>query len=208
MTWVELDEVKQEGGIGVGSNGMISETRDDDLLTRLINAAQARLEKDTDRKFDVSANTTRYFRIGDSVIDRTLWLDRDLCAINSITNGNGDTISSDQYVTEPRNYAADGVPIYGITLKASSGAVWQWASDADGDQIAISGKWGYSASPDEDCKETLIQLVLWVYRLRNSQQSDNDRPIVTGDGTVLLPMQMPQFVKEFVARRRFKAVRY
>lgn len=199
MAWTDVATVKAEANI--------TNTNDDTLLTRLLAAAQARLEKDTGRKFDVSTNTTRYFKVNRDVTGRMLWLDRDLCAIDSITNANGVVVTSDQYVTEPRNYATDGIPIYAITLLPSKGIVWQWKTDVEGDQIAISGKWGYSQTPDADCIETLIQYTIWLYR-RKDAGADSDRPILAGDGSVILPAKLPDFVQGFIKRRRFRAVRY
>jgi hypothetical protein len=199
MTWATLAQVKEEA--------KITNTNDDALLTRLLAAAQARLEADTDRLFDVSVNTTRYFRINRDVIGRTLWLDRDLCAINTITNGNGVVVTSDQYVTEPRNYAADGYPIYAITLTAYSGVVWQWMTDPDVDQIAVSGKWGYTSTPTAEAIEALIQYAIWLYR-RKDATGDSERPLLAGDGTILLPSHIPDFVKVFIESYRFRQIRY
>lgn len=189
--------VKVEAGIPVAT------TADDDLIDDLIDAAQKRMEIDCDRVFAASTNTTRYFHPENDVTGRTLWLNRDLASVATVTNGDGTLVTSGQYMVEPKNAVADGLPIYALTLYGNSGVVWTWSSDPDQDQIAVSGKWAYSESADVDVVETLIKLVIWLYRSKDSgNQGDGDRAFMLADGVIILARQLPDFYKSFVARRR------
>lgn len=131
----------------------ITGSGDDALIAALVTAAQAAIDQYFLRTFEASANTTRYFDAQRDVSGRRLLLDRDLCAINSVTNGNGSTVTSSQYVTYPRN----DTPYYAIQLLSSSGIAWEWEDDPEG-AIAVSGKWAYS----ETAPVTVVQLTKWL----------------------------------------------
>jgi len=73
---------------------------DDLLIGDLIDSAQEAIDNYTHRTFEASADTTHYF--DDDNLDGdgdTLILDGDLCAITSITNGDGDTVTTSDYKT-------------------------------------------------------------------------------------------------------------
>lgn len=150
----------------------ISGSGDDALLTTLIAGAQDAIDLYYLRTFEASANTTRYFDAVRAVHGRRLLLDRDLCAINSITNGDGTTVTSDQYTTYPRN----DTPYYAIDILGSSGINWTFDEDPEG-AIAISGKWAYSTS----APAAVVHLCKWlasvIYRGKDNVLSTGDTPI-------------------------------
>ena len=114
----------------------LSGSGDDALLSTLITAAQAAIDLHFLRTFEASANTTRHFDASRDVSGRRLNLDRDLCAVNSVTNGDGTTVTTAQYTLLPRN----DTPYYAIQLLSSAGISWTYEDDPEG-AIAISGKW-------------------------------------------------------------------
>lgn len=174
-------------------------TGDDALLDALLLAAQAFIEgpMGAQRVFEASGDTTRYFDAVRDVCGRTLTLDRDLAAITSVVNGDGATIASSEYVTEPRNSA----PYYALTLKAGGNAVWQWTTSPE-NAIAITGKWAYSTTAPEKVKQWMREIVAYLYRRRDSS-GDADRPLLTGDGVTILPGMLPRKVTlELMAERR------
>lgn len=173
--------------------GGIKGQSDDALIEALITEAQAWIDAHTNRTFEASADTTRTFDAFADVGGLTLFLDRDLAAITSVTNGDGTTVTSGQYVTEPRN----DTPYYGLTLLRSSALTWLQEDDGDNeDAIAIVGKWAYSTEAPNDIKRACIQLAAFFYRSRDAGP-DQDRTIIV-DGMVITPGRIPREVTELL----------
>jgi hypothetical protein len=179
-----------------------TDTTDDLLLTDCLTRAQAMIDSATSRRFEAAADSTRTF---DGVVDvsrggRTLWLDGDLCALTSITNGDGGSVTPVQVVSEPRN----STPYYALTLKASSGLVWTYETDPE-DAISVTGRWAYSVTPPADIEQACIRLAAWLYRQKDSS-ADLDRPVVSADGATLMPAQVPADVQAILKLYRRVAV--
>ena len=168
------------------------ETADDALLADLLVRAQQAIDTYCARTFEASVDSTRYFDAERDVDGYRLLLDTDLCAITSVVNGNGETIASTDYVTEPRNRT----PYYAIILKASKGNVWEYDDDPE-NAIAITGKWAYSITAPADITHACIRLAAFMYRQKDSQ-SDVDRPLITGDGVTILPSALPRDVQQLL----------
>jgi len=186
MSYITKTEFKAYRGI--------SGTGDDDLIDDLIAGAQKKVDNYCHRTFEASADTTRYFDAVDDVDGYTLFLDSDLCAITTITNGDADgtEILSTQYVTEPRN----DTPYYAIKLLASSGLAWEYEDDHE-NAISIEGRWAYSTTADDLIKKVMYRLVAYYYDQRKNA-ADLDRPIVTGQATVL-PSKLPSDIADDLA---------
>jgi hypothetical protein len=180
----------------------ITETTDDDLLARYITLAQRIIDAPrplgTGRTFLAAADTTKYFDapwdLGDinDPDSPGLLLDlrnRDLCAITSITNGDGVVIPSSAYVTEPR----DTTPYYAIRLKRGGAYIWTWSGDNPEEAIAIVGRWAYSATPSADIQQLALRLVVWLYKARDDAGFDHD--IRTEDGLTILGAKMPRDIR-------------
>lgn len=158
---------------------------DDSLLNDLISRAESIIESYTGRKFAASGITGRYFDALEDVDEYTLYLDQDLAGITVIVNGDGTEISSNEYVTEPRNET----PYYGIKIKASTCKYWTYSIDPE-NSILVSGYWGYSQTPPEDIQHATIRLASWLYNQRETSL-DADRPMVTPEGVTILPAKLP-----------------
>lgn len=160
----------------------ISDTTDDTLLAALIAQAQSIIERFVGRVFEASADTTRTF---DAVLDvdgLDLWLDKDLAAITSITNGDGTVLTTAQYTVEPRN----STPYFAIHLLPSSSLYWQYNSTTDDAENAISivGKWAYSESAPAGIVRACEELTVLLYKQRDSS-SDLNRTVIAGNATIL-----------------------
>jgi len=167
-------------------------TEDDTLLTALIARAQAQIEMHTRRVFQSTANSTRYFTVGEDTDGRVLSFDDDICSIATVTT-NADstaptTVSSTQYVKLPRNEA----PYYGIRLKDSESVDWEYTDDPV-DGITVSGKWAYSTTPPADIKNACIRLSAYYYRLKDSQLFDVQA--VPEAGVITVPQGIPRDVQ-------------
>lgn len=141
----------------------ISGSGDDTLITTLVTAAQAAIDLYFLRTFEANANTTRYFDALRDVSGRRLMLDRDLCSINSVTNGDGTTVTSSQYTTLPRN----DTPYYALEIKGSSGINWRWESDPEG-AIAVSGKWAFSTTAPSSVAYLCTWLAAEMYKMKDN----------------------------------------
>ena len=158
MAYVTLDDVRTHGDFSA------SDTVDNGRLEALIPSAQAAIDAWCKTTFEVSSDDTKYFDAVDDTDKLTLYLTGRhgyewLAAITSITNGDGTTVTSDQYVTEPRNQ----FPVYAITLKSSSNISWTYTTDSE-NAIAIEGRWGYSTTVPDSIQLACIMLVLHWYR--------------------------------------------
>lgn len=169
----------------------------DTHLTNLIARVQAAIDRYCHRSFEASADSTRYFDAvkdvghGDGSVDdaeamRTLYLDEDLCAITSITNGDGATIASSKYITLPVNRT----PWYAIRLRIDSDVAWTYDTTPE-KAIAIVGKWSYSTAAPDDVVHVTLRLTAWIYKQVENYQPGLDRPVVSPDGVMLLPANWP-----------------
>lgn len=175
----------------------ISGSGDDTLIGDLITAAGQSINTYTDREFKPTGDTSRTFDADRDVEGRTLYLDEDLASITSITNGDGTTVSSSQYTTEPRNET----PYHAIRLLGSASVSWTYDNDPE-DAITVTGKWGWSTSPPGDVVQATRILTAYYYSQRD--RNEFDAQLVPGV-SVTLPGGMPKAVREILKRYR-KAV--
>lgn len=153
----------------------ISATSDDDLLDALILRAEAIIETQTGRTFASGADATRYYGDGDFV-GNTLYVDEDLCAITTITNGDGVEVTA--YKTVPRNRT----PYHAIVLDEG---LW-----VEGDaEIEVTGRWAFSQQVPATIAHVAIRLAAWLYRQKDNH-ADLDRAVVVNDMTIL-PTKLP-----------------
>ena len=168
----------------------VSETNDDSLLDSLISASQKMIDNYAGRTFEASEDSIRYFDAGLDVDGALLWLDHDLCAITTITNGDGTDIELTDYITEPRN----SLPYYAIRLKRTSGKIWTHASSGDSENvIAVEGRWAYGTTVPDDVKHACVRLAAYLYRQKDNA-GDLDRAVIAGNSTIL-PAQIPSDIK-------------
>lgn len=191
MTYTTLTEVKSYLGI------TSTDATDDALLSDFIAKAEKMIETRCKRILYAPTDTTRYFDALRDVSDdfRTLYLDHDLCAITSVTNGDSTSVTSTQYATEPRNYK----PWYALRLKDNASISWTY-NDSPENAITIVGRWAYAASVPEDIRGVATRLTAYLYRQKdNSSDSTADRPVMSPSGVVLLPTKLANDFYEVTA---------
>ena len=160
-------------------------TSDDDLLTDLIGAAQDAIDKITGETFEAAKNTDKKFDAIENVEGRLLRFGEFCASIDEVTNGDGVEVTSSEYVTVPANKP----PYYAIKLLASAGKSWTYVTDPE-NAITVSAKWAYTATPEAHIKQACKRLVAWLYRQKDTS-GEYDRPLLTGDGNVLMPSSIP-----------------
>lgn len=163
---------------------------DSDLIDEIIQRASGLIDSYCGRNFDVAsdiADATRYFDPLEDVLGQILYLDRDLAAITSVTNGNGVAVAASDYVTLPQG-STDG-QWYGIKLKDASGLTWTYTGDHE-QSIAIVGKWTYSVTTPDVITHACLRLSQWIYKMRSSD-AVSDNPIVMTSGLTIMPGKLP-----------------
>jgi hypothetical protein len=163
------------------------------VLDTFISQAQAEIERVTSRKFETSTATRTYGR--DAIApDGVLWLDDDLLDVDTLTNGDGSTISGSEYVLLPRNES----PKYGIKLKSSA----SWAFSTDG-EIAVAGDWGFSAAAPADVKRLCMRLA-WFYWMKRGTTGETQ---TLDGGGILSASEYPEDIKNALKRLTRRTVR-
>jgi hypothetical protein len=170
MPYCTLSELKTY----VGATG----TADDTILQDCIARATALINIATNRVFEAPVDATRYFYVGEDTSGTFLVFDADLCAVTSITNGDGTAVTA--YLTLPRNET----PYYGVRLKSGG-----WNGDIN-HPITVVGRWAYSVVAPLDVVQAAVRLAAWLYRQKDTN-ADLDRPVVSPDGATLMPSKLP-----------------
>lgn len=187
MSYITVEEAKDYIG-GISGGG------DDVLLEALIDSAVAYIEGETGRVFKVSSDASKTFDAHLDVAGPVLYLgEQDLCAITSITNGDGVAVASDEYVTEPRRVT----PYYAIRILSSADKSWTYSTDPE-DAISISGRWGYSTTPPNDIIQACYDLVKALYRSRDANVEGGN--VIISGGVVIQPADVPNITRRILAR--------
>lgn len=130
--------------------------------------AEAFIDSETGRNFkaDTSASARRF-----RGTDKKLLVIDDCVEITKVEKANdhwGDsltTISSDDYILQPRNHSAEGIPIKGIFYKHGF-----WGIGEGGlENHKITAKWGYSVDPPDDIVFAATILAAGLYSANRSE---------------------------------------
>lgn len=184
MAYISIRDLADELGI--------TGDEDDFLLASAIDDAQSVIEAHTHRRFQVEADTTRYFTYGRDTDGRTLYLDEDLCQITTVTNGDGVVVAASSYVVIPRNRP----PWQEIKLKNSANLFWTYEDDYE-DAISVIGRWGWSTEPEANIQRICKRLAVFFYRSKDSQVFD--MTAFTEGGTARINRRIPSDVIEMLA---------
>lgn len=171
----------------------ISETTDDVLLEDIIDGCKSIIDGQLGMTFEAATNTSRTFDAIRDVDGYDLLLDYPLCSINSITNGDGTTVTTAQYTTEPRN----STPYFRIRLLSSTGILWTYVTNPE-NAITVSGKWAYSTTVPTDVAFLTRLLAQHFYRQRDNA-GELISTVITG-GTTVLPANLSDQVMKLAKR--------
>ena len=178
MAYATLEELKKQLGIDPDN------VEDNLILTSLLSAATVEIDTRTGRTFSADENVARTFDCSaPTVAGRYLYLDMDLAAIVSITNGDGDDLDPSDY-----RLLWDGPPHAVVDMLPSSGKAWT-STDYPEDAISIVGTWCYQPTVPDDIKQSCIEIAEFDYR-RRENGADFDRTVFTGTAT-LGPVSIP-----------------
>lgn len=146
----------------------ISGASDDTLLDWLADGAAAFVERYCGRSFvDAAAQTVKVLPEYPNLLGkykRTLLIKSDdIVSITTVVNGDGVTVSSDDYTLHP----LDGPPYYRIELHADSGLRWWRGSDGAG-VVTLTCTTGFAENVPDDIFLAILKLMSHEYRARSS----------------------------------------
>ena len=176
----------------------ITSTADNTIINSLILEAQAWFERETGRQLE-SASETHYFDPEIDVEGDTLFVDKDLLEVTSITLNDGTTFGASDYVLEPRNES----PKYAIKIRSDSAQSWDY-EDYHENSVTIVGTWGYSTAAFNDIKLALKEMVTYLYYERET--SFFDVQVIPGEA-IVVPQGFPRRALRAVISHRRHLVR-
>lgn len=133
-TWLTtLSKVRSDLSKGGGD----FPTTDDDDLARMINDAGDIISRETNRDFVPIRETREFDARGENITSRDLFMPLDdLVEVVTLTNGDGTTISSSDFLLRPSNI----YPKHSIVLKSSASITWVFTDDWE-EAITLDGYW-------------------------------------------------------------------
>jgi len=170
---------------------------DDALLTNLLDQACTAIDSHCQRTFSASADSTRYYTVGQDTRGPDLYLDEDLCAITSVTNnaddGSGGTALTEgtHYIGLPRNKT----PYHVLHLLSSADTYWTYTYDAEAG-IAVVGRFAYSTTAPNDIIHATERLVGYYFRQKDSQVFDVTA--IPDAGVITVPVGIPADVERLL----------
>jgi len=171
MAYATLAQIKQYLGI--------TATSEDALLTRLIDAASAAIDRYTGRRFTASTATRTILR--EQIVRDVFFLPDDLRSLTQIVTDEGDTLL-------PSDFVPFYPPVRLLRVKADAPA-WSIEYTAD-----VTGQWGFAAAPPDDIVQTCVRLASWMYRSKDAQVFD-----VTGqEGLNALSTRLPRDIAQML----------
>ncbi len=174
--------------------GLATSATDDAIIDDLITQASRLIDRLTGRTFYARAET-RYY---DTPRCAELWLDDDLLTVTTLTNGDGTTLTTADYIEKPGNTK----PTYALKIKAISNKVWTTAASGDGEGvIAVAGTWGYSATAPADIEAACREMVIAAYHRRSGVGMEGTAT-VTAAGVVITPQGIPTAAAQILATYR------
>jgi hypothetical protein len=81
-----------------------------------------------------------------------------------------------------------------FTVVSNTGAALTWAQTAGADTDTT----GVILYTPTDIVMACRRLAAWLYRQKDTQQGDIDRPLLAGDGSVIMPTTLPQDVEKLI----------
>jgi len=176
-----------------------ADTTDDPVVDMLVEAASRKIDEITQRTFYARTEThlfdapvltgfapmtgypLNYFTTSRN--SSKIYFDDDLLSVTTLTNGDGSVIASANYLL----YPANRTPKYAISLKDTTGVVWQ--ADSSGSYlqcISLAGSWGYASTTPTDIHAACLDMAVSAYKARFGN-SINQSATVTAAGIVLTP---------------------
>ncbi len=164
-----------------------------DLLLACLQRAQSAIDTYTRRTFEATTGTLYYHQYAARIAGQVLYLDQDVLGVQTLVNGNGQTITAissnsyppNGYYLEPANL---GPPYTSIRL----GFNYPWVFNVD-QRIVVAGTIGYSSTAPYDIQQACIRWAAYLYKQRDAQVFE-----VTAEpslGVINIPVGIPKDVE-------------
>ncbi len=171
----------------------ITGSNDDDLLGDLVTRASRLIEEHCRRVFYPTSETRYFDAAGPQIYGRMLLLDYDLLSVTTVTNGNGATIPSSDYILRPANWS----PYFAIVIKQSSSHRWTYTTDLEA-AISVEGVWGYDVDVPDTIRQATLRLAAWLYRQRDTGM-ELVQVEVNDQGQAVSPPRLPRDVYDMLS---------
>ena len=175
MSYATLAQVKQYLGI--------TGTSEDALLTRLIDAASAAIDRYTGRRFTGSTATRTILR--EHIVRDVFFLPDDLRALTQVVTDQGDVLL-------PADFVPFYPPVRVLRVKATA---QDWSIEYTAD---VTGQWGFTAAPPDDIVQVCVRLASWMYRSKDAQVFDVAGQEGVNALTTRLPRDIAQMLDQYV----------
>ena len=180
---------------GMSTSTSTTASVDNTVIQHCLDAAQAQIDRYTHRTFEASTTAARYFDAIEDVDGRTLYLDDDLAAIASVTNGDGAALTSTSYVTRPVNET----PYREIRIRSGSDNAWTYNTEPES-AITVVGYWAYSTAAPDDIVHATVRLANYIYVQKDA--GSFDVTVFPEAGVVTVPQGLPRDVQEILTPYR------
>ena len=165
---------------------------DDALIESMIEDASRLIDQETGVKFYTAA-VTLYYNYPKS---RKLKFGKWLTAVSSITNGDGNTISSSLYNLLPY----DGPPYHSVKLLDTSSTYWLPSNAGSYEKcITVTGTEGYATSVPSHIYIACMDMVKNAFNRRLGKNTETTE-LITASGVLVSPVDIPR-----AAYRRFRS---
>jgi len=175
MAYATLAQVKQYLGI--------TGTSEDTLLTRLLDAASAAIDRYTGRRFTASTATKRIRR--EHIVWDVFFLPDDLRSLTQVVTDEGDTLL-------PSDFVPFDPPVRLLRIKTDAPS-WDIEYTAD-----VTGQWGFTAAPPDDVVQACVRFAGWMYRAKDAQVFDVSGQEGLNTLTTRLPRDIAQMIDPYV----------
>jgi len=169
---------------------------EDTELGKVVNGVIGFVERYTGRVF-VAAAGTRTFEADAPYVNRDrrrLNLLADLVSVTTLTNGDGNVLSSSDYTLYPQY----GPPYYEIQLDRRGVKVFQDSVQA----ISLLGSWGFSSSCPAAVFEMILELCQFDYQALHSGSGGVNLIASRQTGLVVAPDAFPPRLREMLDQWR------
>ena len=173
-----------------------TDASDDTVIELLIEAASRYIDRETARRFFLTAtDETRYYQADES---NKLWVD-EIGSLTSIsvdylgTRATYTALNSTDYDTIPTNAVVEGLPIVGFEIDDTNSTAY-FTTYKKG--VKVVGKFGWPAVP-ADIKEACLSIAQSLSGSRSGQTSSG-KVTVTAAGVVIRPEDVPAFAQKVI----------
>ena len=174
-----------------------TDANDDTIIEKIIEGVSRYIDRKTGRTF-YARTETHYFDLPKT---RVLTLDDDLLSVTTLTNGDENEISSDDYYLLDYNRT----PYFAIGIHDYSTTFWEASTTTGVNKcIQLAGSWGFSSSAPTDIEDITMEISKSVYGRRKGKNMGGTATI-TGAGVVITPSDISDYAKDILKhfRRRF-----